>query len=191
VLHDMSQPVYLEGYHRPDYMDKDDAVYDAIADLMSEGRTSRLYRTLVRDKKIASEAAGFTGFPGTKYPHLFAFFAFPLPGHTNKEISDSIHSEIERLKTQDISDEELKMIKTRAKANLIRGLAENEGLAEQLAYAQARYGDWREVFRQVDRIDQVSKADIRRVANKTFVPTNRTVGIIENTPATSANGGQQ
>jgi predicted Zn-dependent peptidase len=194
VLHDASQPVYLEGYHRPDYIDKDDAVYDAIADLMSEGRTSRLYRTLVRDKKIASEAAGFTGFPGTKYPHLFAFFAFPLPGHTPKEIADSIHSEIERLKTQDISDEELKMIKTRAKANLIRGLAENEGLAEQLAYAESRYGDWREVFRQVDRIDKVSKADIRRVAAKTFVPTNRTVGIIENTPATpaaSANGGQQ
>jgi predicted Zn-dependent peptidase len=189
VLHEMSQPVYIEGYHRPDYLDKDDAVYDAIADLMSEGRTSRLYRVLVRDKKIASVAAGFTGFPGTKYPHLFAFFAFPLPGHTTKEIQDSIHNEIERLKTQDISDEELKMIKTRAKANLIRGLADNDGLAEQLAYAQSRYGDWREVFRQVDRIDKVTKADIRRVAVKTFVPSNRTVGMVENTPAASAKGG--
>ena len=191
TLHDASQPVYLEGYHRPDYLDKDDAVYDAIADLMSEGRTSRLYRALVRDKKIASESAGFTGFPGNKYPHLFAFFAFPLPGRTNKEIADSIHSEIDRLKNEDVSDEELKMIKTRAKAGLIRGLADNDGLAQQLAYAQARFGDWREVFRQVDRIDKVTKADIRRVAAKTFVPTNRTVGIIENTPATPAKGGQQ
>jgi len=69
---------------------KDDAVYDAIADLMSEGRTSRLYRALVRDKKIASVSAGFTGFPGNKYPHLFAFFAFPLPGHTPREIEDAI-----------------------------------------------------------------------------------------------------
>jgi predicted Zn-dependent peptidase len=191
VLMDPSQSVYVEGYHRPDYRDKDDAVYDAIADLMSEGRTSRLYRTLVRDKKIASVSAGFTGFPGNKYPHLFAFFAFPLPGHTNKEIADAIHSEIERLKTEDISDEELKMIKTRAKANLVRGLADNDGLAEQLAFAQSRFGDWREVFRQVDRIDQVTKADIRRVADKTFVPTNRTVGIIQNTPPTSGAGGQQ
>ena len=191
VLHDPSQPVYVEGYHRPDYLDKDDAVYDAIADLMSEGRTSRLYRTLVRDKRIAAASAGFGGFPGNKYPHLFAFYAFPLPGHTNQEIADAIHGEIERLKTQDISDEELKMIKTRAKANLIRGLADNDGLAEQLAYAQSRYGDWREVFRQVDRIDKVSKADIRRVAVKTFVPTNRTVGLIENTAVASVKGGQQ
>jgi predicted Zn-dependent peptidase len=190
VLRERSQPVYLEGYHRPDYRDKDDAVYDAIADLMSEGRTSRLYRALVRDKKIASVSAGFTGFPGTKYPHLFAFFAFPLPGHTPQEIADAIHAEIERLKKEDISDDELKMIKTRAKANLIRGLADNAGLAFQLGETQARYGDWRESFRQVDRIDQVSKADIRRVANQIFVPTNRTVGIIENVPA-AATGGQQ
>ena len=118
VLQDMSQPLYLEGYHRPDYRSPDDAVYDAIADLMSSGRTSRLYRALVRDKKIAADSAGFTGLPGNKYPHLFAFYAFPLPGHKPEEMADAIHVEIEKLKNEDISDEELKMIKTRAKANL-------------------------------------------------------------------------
>jgi predicted Zn-dependent peptidase len=191
VLQDMSQPLYLEGYHRPDYRNPDDAVYDAIADLMSEGRTSRLYRALVRDQKIASYSAGFTGLPGSKYPHLFAFYAFPLPGHKPDQMADAIHAEIERIKKEDISDEELKMIKTRAKANLIRGLGNNEGLAFQLGLYQARYGDWRELFRQVDRIDKVSKADIRRVANQTFVPTNRTVGIIETAapPSADANKG--
>jgi predicted Zn-dependent peptidase len=178
-LMEQSQPLYLEGYHRPDYLTKDDAVYDAITDLMSEGRTSRLYRALVRDKKIASFAAGFSGLPGVKYPHLFAFYAFPLPGHTTQEVGDAIHAEIERLKKEDISDDELKMIKTRAKANLIRGLDDNEGLATQLATYQTRYGDWRELFRSVDRIENVTKADIRRVANKTFNDTNRTVGVIE------------
>jgi predicted Zn-dependent peptidase len=44
---------------------------------------------------------------------------------------------------------------------------------------QARYDDWRELFRSVDRIEKVTKADIRRVANQTFMPDNRTVGIIE------------
>jgi len=179
VLKEHAQPLYLEGYHRPDYRSKDDAVFDAITDLMSEGRTSRLYRALVRDKKIASFSAGFSGLPGIKYPHLFAFYAFPLPGHTPQEVGDAIHVEIERLKKEDISDEELTMIKTRSKANLIRGLADNEGLATELATYQTRYGDWRELFRSVDRIDQVTKADIRRVANETFVETNRTVGIIE------------
>jgi len=190
VLEEMSQPLYLEGYHRPDYRSPDDAVYDAIADLMSDGRTSRLYRALVRDKKIAADSAGFSGLPGNKYPHLFAFYAFPLPGHKPDEMAEAIHVEIEKLKKEDISDEELKMIKTRAKANLLRSLGSNEGLANNLALYQARYDDWRELFRSVDRIDKVTKADIRRVANQTFVPTNRTVGIIE-TRAAAPVAGQQ
>jgi len=189
-LKEQTQPLYLEGYHRPDYRTKDDAVFDAITDLMSEGRTSRLYRALVRDKKIASFSAGFTGLPGIKYPHLFAFYAFPLPGHSTQEVADAIHVEIERLKKEDISDEELKMIKTRTKANLIRGLGDNEGLANQLATYQTRYGDWRELFRSVDRIDKVTKADIRRVANETFNDTNRTVGVIE-TSKGGAHSGEQ
>jgi len=80
------------------------------------------------------------------------------------------------------------MFKSRAKADLIRGLGNNSGLATQLAIFQARFGDWRELFRQLDRYDKVSKADIRRVANKTFKPENRTVGIIESTRMA---GGQQ
>jgi len=194
ILQDMSQPLYLEGYHRPDYRSADDAVYDAIADLMSNGRTSRLYRALVRDKKIAADSAGFSGLPGNKYPHLFAFYAFPLPGHKPDEMAAAIHVEIEKLKNEDITDEELKMIKTRAKANLIRSLGSNEGLANNLAIYQSRYDDWRELFRSVDRIDKVSKADIRRVATQTFVPTNRTVGIIETRvapPSADQKGGAQ
>jgi predicted Zn-dependent peptidase len=179
VLTEQAQPIYVEGYHRPDYRDPDDAVYDAITDLMSNGRTSRLYRSLVRDKKIAAIAAGFTGLPGTKYPHLFAFYAVPTPQHTPEEMRQAIHEEIEKLKTQPITDEELKMIKTRAQAALIRSLGDNDGLATELAIMQTRYGDWRELFRQVDRIDKVTKEDIMRVAKKIFVPENRTVGIIE------------
>ncbi|MGA8151144.1 MAG: pitrilysin family protein [Terriglobales bacterium] len=190
VLHDPSQPLYLEGYHRPDYRSPDDAVYDAIADLMSEGRTSRLYRALVRDKKIASYSAGFTGLPGIKYPHLFAFYAFPLPGHKPEEMAPAIHEEIERLKKEDISDDELKMIKTRAKANLIRSLDSNSGLAFELGLNQARYDDWRELFHEVDRIDKITKADLRRVANQTFTETNRTVGIIETAAPASADAGK-
>jgi predicted Zn-dependent peptidase len=191
ILRDKSQPIYLEGYHRPDYRSPDDVVYDAIADLMSSGRTSRMYRALVRDKKIASDAEGFTDFPGVKYPHLFAFFAVPLPRHKPQEMGEAIHAELDRLRNEDISDEELKMIKTRAKASVLRGLDSNEGLASQLATYQARFGDWRELFRWVDRIDKVSKADIRRVSNQIFVEGNRTVGMIETLPASAGKGGAQ
>jgi len=189
TLYEASQPIYLEGYHRPDDHNPDDAVYDAIADVMSNGRTSRLYRSLVRDKKIASEAGGFTGQPGSKYPHLFSFYGVPLPGHTTAEMADAIHQEIEKLKKEDISDDELKMIRTRAEASLLRGLDSNEGLAMQLALFQSRFGDWREVFRNVERITKVSKGDIRRVAAATFVDTNRTVGVIESAKLAAAQPG--
>jgi predicted Zn-dependent peptidase len=78
------------------------------------------------------------------------------------------------------------MVKTRAKANLIRRLGDNQGLANQLGTYQARFGDWRELFRAVEKIDKVTKADIRRVANDVFVAKNRTVGRIETKdPATA------
>jgi predicted Zn-dependent peptidase len=82
------------------------------------------------------------------------------------------------------------MFKTRTKADLIRGLASNEGLAQQLAIYQTRYGDWRELFRYLDRVDKVTKADIRRVADNVFKDDNRTIGTIETTapPAEAAKG---
>jgi predicted Zn-dependent peptidase len=190
TITDTTQPLYLEGYHKPDYLDPDDAVYDAIQDIFSNGRTSRLYRSLVRDQQIAAEAEGFSGFPGDKYPGLFAFFAAPNPGHTNAELRTAIHKEIEKLKTTDVTDAELTMYKTRARADLLRGLGDNEGLATELAEVQLRYGDWRELFRQLDRVDKVQKADIRRVANKIFVATNRTWAEVNAAPDSAAPAGQ-
>jgi predicted Zn-dependent peptidase len=182
AIREATQPIYLEGYHRPDYRDPDDAVYDAISDILSNGRVSRLYRSLVRDQQIAAEAAGASPFPGDKYPSLFLFYAFPLPGHTPAEMRDAIHKEIDKLKTADVTDDELAMYKTRTRADLLRGLADNQGLANNLAEYQTRYGDWRELFLQLDRVDKVTKADIRRVANKVFVDSNRTEAWIETAP---------
>ena len=182
TIREATQPFYLEGYHKPDYRDPDDAVYDAIADIFSNGRTARLYRSLVRDQKIAAEAEGFSGFPGEKYPGLFAFYAVPLPGHTPEEMRKAIHQQLELLKTTDVSDAELERFKTRARADILRGLDNNQGLAHELAEYQTRYGDWRELFRQLNRIDAVNKADIRRVANKIFVASNRTSASIEFVP---------
>ncbi|MGC9291896.1 MAG: M16 family metallopeptidase [Acidobacteriaceae bacterium] len=182
ILRMPTQPFYIEGYHRPDYLDKDDAVYDAISDILSNGRTSRLYRSLVRDQKIAAVSAGFSGFPGEKYPNLFAFYAVPTPGHTPQEMRTAIHQQIDLLKTQEVTDEELSMFKTRARVGILRSLGNNQGLAEELATNQLRYGDWRMLFRQLDKINAVTKADIRRVANQVFTASNRTYSMIEFAP---------
>jgi len=191
VVKDRAQPFYIEGYHRPSIHDPDDFVYDAIADIMSNGRVSRLYRSLVEQQQIAAEAEGFSPYPGEKYPSLFAFYAFPLPGHTPAEMREAIHKEIEKLKTTDVSDAELQMYKTRTRADLLRGLADNEGLADSLAAYQTRYGDWRELFLQLDKVDAVTKADIRRVANQVFVPSNRTSAEIDTEAPAAAAGASQ
>ena len=194
IIREQTQPFYLEGYHRPGYRDPDDAVYDAISDILSNGRVSRLYRSLVRDQQIAAVVEGFSPFPGDKYPGLFAFFGVPLPGHTPAEIRDAIHKQIDKLKTSEVSDEELAMYKTRTRADLLRSLADNQGLANDLTQYQTRYGDWRELFKQLERVDKVNKADIRRVAGKVFLAGNRTSATIETeAPAGAAqkDGGAQ
>jgi predicted Zn-dependent peptidase len=101
-------------------------------------------------------------------------------------MAEAIHKEIDKLKTADVTDDELAMFKTRTRADLLRGLANNQGLAEQLALYQLRYGDWRELFRQLEQIDKVSKADIRRVSSKVFTERNRTVATIEFQPPRGA-----
>jgi predicted Zn-dependent peptidase len=185
-LEDPAQPVYVEGYHKPAASHADQAVYDAIDDILSGGRTSRLYRSLVRDQKIAVEVGSFSGFPGRKYPNVWAVYAFPARGVDNDQVQASIRAEVERLKSEDVTAEELRRFKTRAKATLLRSLADNLGLASNLATYQTLFGDWRELFTYIGRLEQVSAADIRRVASAALVPTNRTVAMIVTAPPSAA-----
>ncbi|HYH44467.1 MAG TPA: insulinase family protein, partial [Thermoanaerobaculia bacterium] len=75
--------------------------------------------------------------------------------------------------------------KTRTKADLLRAMRDNQTLADLLADQQRLYGDWRELFRYLDRIDKVTKADIRRVAGETFQKNNRTVAMSKTRPSTT------
>ena len=103
----------------------------------------------------------------------------------------AIYKEIDKLKSTDVTDAELQMYKTRTRADLLRGLANNQGLTNSLAEYQTRYGDWRELFLQLDKVDKVTKADIRRVANQVFVDSNRTSAEIDTqAPAAAANAKQ-
>ena len=180
---DPAQPFVVIGYHKPGINHPDNAVLDAITDIIGIGRTSRLYKSLVKEKKIAVAASGFQGLPGNKYPGLFLFYAVPARGHTHQECEEAIYEEIERLKTELVSAEELAKAKTRARAGLIRQLDSNSGLAEQITFYEVVTGDWRNLFRQLDRIDEVTAEDILRVAKEYFTKKNRTVGVIETTEA--------
>jgi predicted Zn-dependent peptidase len=179
ILEDPSQPFVVVGYHKPGINHPDNAVFDAITDIMGMGRTSRLYETLVKEKRIAVAASGFQGLPGSKYPGLFLFYSVPARGHSSEENLEAIYAQIERLRNEPVTQEELDKAKTRARAGLIRQLDSNEGLAEQLTYYETLTGDWRNLFKQLDQIDAVTAEDIQRVASTYFTTKNRTVGVIK------------
>ena len=173
-----SQPWYLEGYHRPALNDPDNAVYEVMATIMSSGRTSRLYQSLVEEQQVALIAQGDNGFPGDKYPNVMLFYAQTAPNATVEQVAQSLQAEVNRLKTEPVSDQELERAKNLLQASLLRSLDSNQGMARLLAEYQVKTGDWRNLFQQLAAIAAVTPADIQRVAQKTFTEENRTTGRI-------------
>ncbi len=171
-----SQPWYLEGYHRPAVTHPDEPVYDIIGRLLSNGRTSRLYKSLVEEQRLALSAQGFSGFPGDKYPNLMLFYALTAPGRSVDEVAAGLRKEIERLKVEDVTATELQRVKTQARAELIQSLDSNMGMAQQLLEYEVKTGSWRNLFKQLEQLAAVQAGDVRRVANAAFVPENRTIG---------------
>ncbi|MEH1845001.1 MAG: pitrilysin family protein [Nostoc sp.] len=171
-----SQPWYLEGYHRPAITHPDNAVYEIIGSLLSDGRTSRLYKSLVEKQRLALSAQGYSGFPGDKYSNLIFFYALTAPGHTVDELAVALRQEIDKLKTEPVAAVDLQRVKTQARAGLLRTLDSNMGMAEQLLEYEVKTGSWRNLFKQLDDIAAVTTADIVRVAKETFTPENRTIG---------------
>lgn len=179
TLHLQSQPIYLEGYHRPSINHPDDVVYDALISILSEGRSSRLYRSLVRDRQLAIAAQGMSGEPGLKYPTLVLFYAVPAPGHSNEEVAAALHEELDKLIQTPVTEEELNGVKSRVRYALVSSLTTNSGWASLLGNYQGLTGDWRNLFKTIEKIERVTPEDIQRVARETFRPTNRTAVYIE------------
>ena len=171
-----SQPWYLEGYHVPALGNPDYPIYEVISELMSSGRTSRLYQSLVEKQQVALSAQGFSGFPGDKYPNLVLFYALTAPNKTVDDVATALRTEIERLKTEPVNQAELERVKTQLKAGLLRTLDSNMGMARILAEYQGKTGSWRKVFDELETIEAITPADIQRAAKTTFTPENRTIG---------------
>jgi predicted Zn-dependent peptidase len=170
-----ANPKLLIGYHKPNMPDMDDYVFDVIESILSKGRTSRLYKTIVSEKGIAEAIETINGMPGSRYPNLFVIFGTPRHPHTNTELESSINSEIEKLKTDPVSDKELQKIKNQLKADFIRTLDSNAGLAGSLSYFEALTGDYRYITSHIVMIEKIAPEDIIRIARKYLTADNRTV----------------
>ncbi|MEX0684436.1 MAG: pitrilysin family protein [Balneolales bacterium] len=179
VIEEQSQPMFLMGFNGVAENHPDAKALDLLGSILAEGRTSRLYRRMVVNDQSALHAEALSGFPGSKYQSLFITFVVPNQNIEMADVEETILEEIEKVKNGDISQFELDRVRTNARANLVRGLASNSGLALRLTTAEGKHGDWRTVFTDLDELNEVTLDDIERVANTYLVKNNRTVGMIQ------------
>ena len=179
TIRDNAQPMFIMGFQIPSYNHSDIDALDALSSYIGSGRTSALYKNLVKDNKLAVEVQAFTGYPGRKYSSAFSVFCIPSNEHTNAENEAEILSEIEKVRNELIPDGELDKIKAQAKAGMINSLASNGGLASQLVSFQNQTGDWRDLFKELDKINALTTEDIKRVAEKYLDPDKRITVYIE------------
>jgi len=170
-----ANPHLIIGYHKPTVPDFNDYVFDIIDGILSRGRTSRFYKRLIEDKKIAVSVDTGNGLPGARYPNLFTIFATPRHPHTNTELEEAIYREIEILKREPVTERELRKIKNQLQADFIRRLNSNSGLASMISYYQTVVGDWRYIEDQLDIIERITPEDIMGTASKYLIADNRTV----------------
>jgi len=171
-----SQPIMLIGYHGVSESHPDFEALDLLGNILSNGRTSRLYKKLVDEEKMALQVGAFNGFPGTRFQSMFLTLAVPNMDVSSDSLELAVYEEFEAAKEGSIAQEELDRARTNIRAGIIRGLANNMGLALNFASTHATKGDWRDVFEQLERYDAVTLDDLQRVANKYLVKDNRTVG---------------
>jgi predicted Zn-dependent peptidase len=170
-----AQPFVVIGYKRPNQNSPDDVIFDVIYEILAGGRTSMIYTDMVRDKQMALAAFAQPTFPAGKYPELFAFYLVPNLGHTNEENEKECYAIIDRLKKEKVDEETLSRAKTKLRADLIRQLDSNSGLAAQLTAFHVAFGDWRRLFVQTEEYAKITSEDVQRVAKQYFLPESRTV----------------
>ncbi len=169
-------PAVFAGYHTPDVKSSDSYALEVLQGILSSGKSSRLYKSLVYEKQLALYAGGdYTNMAND--PNLFYVYAGVMPGKTTDEVEKAIYGEIDRLKTTPVTDEELQKAKNQIEAGFIMG-------QDSIFYQAMLLGEyetvasWKMVGDYVEKIRAVTKEDVHRVAKEYFSEDNRTVGIL-------------
>jgi predicted Zn-dependent peptidase len=165
------------GYHKPTLPHPDDLVFDVINMILSDGRTSRLYRSLLVEKQLVSDIGAFTA-PGHRYPNLFIISATPQAPHSTAEVEAAVYAEVERLKNEPVSTRELEQILNRLEYEEARQMTSIGGLARNLTEYEAIAGTWRYLIEHRQQVAKVTPEDIQRVAKKYLIRENRIVGFL-------------
>lgn len=175
-----AEPKMIIGYHKPPPPEYADYVFDIIESILIRGRTSRLFKTLIDEKHLAEDIQAANGLPGGRYPNQFALFATPRHPHDCRELEQAIEEEIEKLKRDPVPMDELVKVKNQIRADFIRRLNSNSGLAGMLSYYEALLGDYHYVVNYMAAIDRITQEDILKAAQSYLTKENRTVATLVN-----------
>jgi len=180
-----SQPRLVIGYKGTTVGQPDDYVFDIISNILSEGRTSRFYRKLVLDKKMCLSIDAFNS--AQKDIGYFGVYAIPQSPFTAAEVEQAVYEELELLKKEPVSEQELQRAKNNLEVGFLRSLNSNEQMAERIGYNEIT-SSWRYLLNWLPTCQKVTAQDIMNTANKYFVPTKRTVGTMVTKKTPNTNG---
>jgi zinc protease len=169
-------PLIYVGYPVPNFRSSDAYALDLLSTILSDGRSSRLYRRLVYEAQIALNAGGDYSYFSAD-PNLFWFYATALPGHSIESVEKALYQEVERLKTELVSETELE----RAKNQIEAAFVFRQDSIHRRASLLARFeliGGWRLLSRFVPAIRAVTAQDLQQVARTYFPDDRRNVGVL-------------
>ena len=166
-------PAVVVAYHITNDGNPDSYPLHIAAKVLSDGQTSRIYQKLVYDKQLAVAAFGSANL--IEDPNLFYAVAIVQPGKSPQEVTDALIAELDRLKAEPISDHELQRSKNQFARDYILGRESNQQKAQTLAHAIVIHNDIKTADGEFDIFQNITVADVQRVARTYFTPENRLV----------------
>lgn len=167
----------------PPRLTPDDAAIEVLSNVLSSGRSSRLYQQIVREQQLSPSPVAFRD-PSTA-TGLFGVQANVSPGKTVDALEKAILAELEKLKTTPIESWELEKARNNVKRSVVAGLTSSLTRATRLAEFAAEFGKTDLINQRIDRITKVTADDVQRVARTYLTAENRTVVITIPKPAGS------
>jgi len=178
-------PSLVMGYHVPNLRDQDSYVLEVIATLLSGGKSSRLYQSLVREKRLVLSVDADNSLT-SRDPSLFTLSAELLPGKELAEVEKAFDQEVEQLQKEPAGKQELEKAKNQLEASFI--FAQDSLFYQAMLLARHEIAiSWKTIDNYLPSIQKVSLEDIQRVAKKYLTPDNRTVGILIPLPPKEGN----
>ena len=182
VKRDAQLPSVMVGYRAPNFSSDDAYALTLLESILSHGKSSRLYRSLIYEQKLALAVGAEYSLLQTD-PELLYCFAMVAPGQTTEQVERALYAEIQKLQQEPPSDQELQRAKNQVEAAYIFGQDSNFRQAMLLGQAETTGAGWRQVEQFVKKLRDVKADDVKRVAQKYLIEDGRTVGILIPTPA--------